>query len=129
MRANYSNDRVGTKFFLDDFGGAVPLPDSALFPAGYSSANGVFSVFIPGAGQYNQGKSGTNEQRQVNLIDNLSVTTGSHQLKFGVDYRWLAPFSSPFSYRQYFAILGSDHVAWRISFGYGCARRFVCPAI
>src|SRR5262249_18322547 len=93
LRANYSNDRVGTKLFLDDFGGAVPLPDSALFPSGYSSTNGVFSVFIPGAGQYNQGKSGTNEQRQFNLIDNLSVITGSHQLKFGVDYRWLAPFS------------------------------------
>ena len=101
VRANYSNDRVGTKFRLDDFGGAEPLPDSALFPSGYSSANGVFSVFIPGAGQYNQGKSGTNEQRQINLSDNLSVITGGHQLKFGVDYRWLAPFSSPFSYRQY----------------------------
>ena len=34
--------------------------------------------------------SATDEQRQVNLIDNLSVTKGSHQLKFGVDYRWLA---------------------------------------
>jgi hypothetical protein len=63
-------------------------------------------LFIPGAGQYNQGKSATSEQRQVNLIDNLSVTTGSHQLKFGVDYRWLAPFSSPFSYRQFVQFSG-----------------------
>src|SRR6266851_3834245 len=101
VRANYSNDRVGTKFALDHFGGAVPLPDSFLFPSRFSSTNGSFSLFIVGAGQYNQGKSATDEQRQVNLVDNLSWTKSSHQLKFGVDYRWLAPFSSPFSYRQF----------------------------
>jgi hypothetical protein len=30
-------------------------------------------------------------QRQINITDNLSVLTGSHQLKFGVDYRRLTP--------------------------------------
>jgi len=29
-KANYSNDRVGTKLILDNFGGAVPLPDSLI---------------------------------------------------------------------------------------------------
>jgi hypothetical protein len=101
VRANYSNHRVGATYALDNFGGAVPLPDSLLFPTGYSSTNSAFFFYIVGAGQYNQGKVGTNEQRQVNLVDNLSVTQGGHQMKFGVDYRWLAPFSSPFSYRQY----------------------------
>src|SRR5262249_41293838 len=100
FRANYSNQRVDNRFDLDSFGGAAPLSDSALFPAGYSSANSVFAFFIPGIGQYNQGKSFTTEQRQVNLVDNLSLTRSRHQLKFGVDYRWLAPFSSPYSYRQ-----------------------------
>jgi hypothetical protein len=106
VRMNYSNHRVGTRFFLDDFGGAVPLSDSMLFSTGFSSENGTFGLFIPGAGQYNQGKSGTSEQRQVNLVDNLSVTKGSHQLKFGMDYRWLAPFTSPFSYRQFVQFSG-----------------------
>ena len=101
VRANYSNHRVGTKLALDHFGGAMPLPDSLLFPPGYSSANGGFLLYIAGAGEYDQGKLATDEQRQVNLVDNLSVTKGRHQLKFGVDYRWLSPFSSPFSYRQY----------------------------
>jgi len=101
VRANYSNHRVGTKYALDDFGGAVPLPDSLLFPSGYSSADGIFSLYIPGAGEYAQGIQGTDEQRQVNVVDNLSVTKGNHQTKFGVDYRWLSPFSVPFSYRQY----------------------------
>jgi hypothetical protein len=106
FRANYSNHSVGTKYSLDNFGGAVPLPDSLLFSPGFSSRNGNFSLYIPGAGQYAQGKSATDEQRQVNLVDNLSVTKGSHQMKFGVDYRWLAPFVSPFSYRQYVQFTG-----------------------
>jgi len=106
VRANYSNQRVGTRSALDSFGGGVPLDDSVLFPAGNTSANGVFSLYIPGAGQYNQGVSFTNEQRQVNVIDSLSVTRSRHQLKFGVDYRWLAPFSIPYSYRQYVQFTG-----------------------
>jgi hypothetical protein len=98
VRANYSNQRAGGKNALDNFGGAVPLPDSALFLPGYSSANSIFQFAIVGAGEYVQGKQGTDEQRQVNFIDNLSIIKANHQLKFGVDYRWLAPFSSPFSY-------------------------------
>jgi hypothetical protein len=106
IRANYSNDRVGTKFILDNSGGAVPLPDSLVFPSGYSSANAIFSLTITGAGTYQKGKQATDEQRQVNLIDNLSLIIGGHQLKFGVDYRWLSPFSSPSGYRQQANFLG-----------------------
>jgi len=101
VRANYSNHRLGTEFALDNFGGAVPPPDSLLFPSGFSSANAAFLLLINGAGEYGQGKAATDEQRQINLIDNLSVTQGSHQLKFGIDYRWLAPITSPFAYRQF----------------------------
>ena len=100
IRVNYSNDRVSSKYVLDHFGGAAPLPDSALFPSGFSSANSFFAFLVTGAGDFRQGKFAIDEQRQINFIDNLSVTRGSHQPKFGVDYRWLAPFSSPFSYNQ-----------------------------
>jgi len=106
VRANYSNHRIGIHFVMDDFGGAAPVPDSLLFPSGISSANGTFLFILLGVGQYVQGNQGTTEQRQINLIDNLSVTTGSHQLKFGVDYRWLAPFSSPAAYHQFAAFSG-----------------------
>jgi hypothetical protein len=101
VRANYSNQRVATTSAMDNFGGAVPLPDSALFPPVYSSAIAAFSVNIIGVGQLNQGDFGTGEQRQFNAVDNLSVTEGGHQMKFGVDYRWLAPFSRPYNYRQF----------------------------
>ena len=106
VRVNYSNHRLGIDFVMDDFGGATPLSDSFLFPAGITSDNGTFLFIILGTGQYVQGKQGTTEQRQINLIDNLSITKGSHQLKFGVDYRWLAPFSSPAAYHQFAAFSG-----------------------
>ena len=87
--ANYSNHRIGIRWVMDDFGGAVPPPDSILFPAGASSASSLFGLFIAGVGQYNQGKQGTSEQRQLNFNDNLSLTEGSHQLKVGMDYAGL----------------------------------------
>ena len=43
----------------------------------------VFSFYIPGAGELAQGKSGLDEQRQVNVVNNLSVTRADDQLKFG----------------------------------------------
>ena len=106
IRVNYSNQRLGTRYFLDSFGGAAPLSDSLLFPPGFSSNNAAFLLLINGVGEYGLGKSATDEQRQINLIDNLSLTKGSHQFKFGVDYRWLSPFSTPFSYRQFAEFLG-----------------------
>jgi Carboxypeptidase regulatory-like domain/TonB dependent receptor len=106
LRANYSNHRLGTDYDLDDFGGAAPPSDSLLFPAGSSPTNSAYLFLINGAGEYGEGKAATDEQRQINLIDNLSVTTGNHQLKFGADYRWLSPFSSPFVYRQFVQFSG-----------------------
>jgi len=100
LRANYSNFRTGSSFNLTSFGGAVPLQDSTLFPPGFSSRDGISGISIPGIGTMLQGKSAIDEQRQINLVDNLSVTAGTHQLKFGADYRWLAPFASPISYEQ-----------------------------
>lgn len=106
LRANYSNNRIRTKFVTDNFGGAIPLSDSGLFPAGQSPTDSLLEFFILGAGELARGKQGTNEQRQINVIDNVSVVRGSHQLKFGMDYRWLSPFSSPYTYLQFAEFTG-----------------------
>jgi hypothetical protein len=106
VRANYSNHRVSTKFAVDRFGGAVPIPDSTLFPSGFSSSNSNVELLIDGVGAYSQGLQGTDEQRQVNFIDNLSITHGGHQMKFGLDYRWLSPFSIPNTYNQFVEFAG-----------------------
>jgi len=51
-----------------------------------------------GAATIAQGTTARNEQRQINFLDNLSIVWGAHQLKFGVDYRWLSPISDPLAY-------------------------------
>lgn len=56
--------------------------------------------------EYANGLTGTDEQRQINLVDNFSWTKGSHQLKFGVDYRWQSPFTRPGVYGQFAAFSG-----------------------
>jgi hypothetical protein len=108
---NYSSQQIGTSYALDNFGGAVPLPDSLVFPSGFSKQNAFFGLYIPGAGEYEEGKQATDRQAQVNLVDNLSVSRGSHEMKFGADYRWLSPSVSPFSYRQYLQFSGLGTVA------------------
>jgi hypothetical protein len=103
LRFNYSSQRVATTFAVDDLGGARPIPDSLLFPSGFGSQDSAFLYFIIGVGEYGHGYAGADRQRQVNLLDNVSWTAGHHQLKAGVDYRWLAPSSVPFAYRQFVA--------------------------
>ena len=112
-RANYSNVRGVSSSRLDGFAGATPLPNSLLLPSGFTAGNSNLGLFILGAGTSTSGlgallagKTAGNEQRQVNFIDNLSVVVGSHQLKFGVDYRWLSPIAGNPAYQQSIFFLG-----------------------
>src|ERR1041385_267611 len=58
VRVNYSNHRVAARFAVDNFGGAVALPDSLLFPSGITSADSAYLFLIVGVGQWGQGKGG-----------------------------------------------------------------------
>jgi hypothetical protein len=106
LRLNYSSHRLTTTLDVDSFGGAAPLPDSLLWPAGFSSTDSAFLMLISGVGQYGVGNLGVDRQRQVNVTDTLSVRAGNHHLKVGLDYRWLAPSSIPFVYRQFVQFSG-----------------------
>ena len=66
-----------------------------MFPPGYSSetASSYFSLLVPMAGSPN-GPQEANAQKQLNFIDNFSVTARAHQLKFGADFRHLNPASN-----------------------------------
>ncbi|MGA3264530.1 MAG: TonB-dependent receptor, partial [Terracidiphilus sp.] len=107
-RANLSNVRVGTVYNLDNFGGAVPPSSSVLFPtgSGIDPANASSGWYLYGGGELLVGSNNVEEQRQINLVDNLSATRGAHQLKFGVDYRWLAPFVRPVGYSNFLLFFG-----------------------
>jgi hypothetical protein len=108
FRANYSRNRARDLEVLDSFGGAVPPPASAVFPSGRTAQDSDFVFFLGGSGLfYIVGDNVINNlQRQVSLIDNLSVITGAHQLKFGFDYRRLSPVNVPPDYAQQVLFFG-----------------------
>jgi hypothetical protein len=101
FRFNYTRNTGDSAFVLDSFGGAIVPSDSFLFPAPFSSANAVVepSVFRPFM-SWVQGKNASNLQRQLNIVDNLTVVKGKHDIKVGIDYRRLTPFFSPSSYHS-----------------------------
>jgi hypothetical protein len=98
LNFNWSRARGATRFALDDFGGAVPLHPALLFPPSTSPTDAGFQ-FLLGGGKNTSlmvGKNVDNLQRQFNVVDNLSLVKGSHQLKFGMDWRRLTPvYDSP----------------------------------
>ena len=95
FRANWSRNTGGQITVLDGFHGAVPPPDSAMYPSGYSSKTGEF-LFIPPLpldtdAEVRNGPLDANVEKQFNFIDNFSLTARAHQLKFGADFRHLNP--------------------------------------
>ena len=109
LRFNYSRSRADTLLTLDNFGGAVPPSASLLFPSGQSLSNANYAFlgdFNPFGLIYETGKIASNVQHQQNVADNLSWIKGTHELKFGMDYRRLNP-EERFSTYQQVDIFGS----------------------
>jgi Carboxypeptidase regulatory-like domain/TonB dependent receptor/TonB-dependent Receptor Plug Domain len=98
LRFNYSRQTASGPNRLDNLGGATPPPASALMPAG-TSVNDSLADFNAGfignpfgadhLQSLSLGLTGKNEVAQWNVLDDLAVAKGRHQLKFGVDYRRL----------------------------------------
>jgi hypothetical protein len=100
LRINYSRLKADVACHLDDFGGAVPLTASQLnFPTSFSAKDALLEAEIIDPFELLLvGHNGGSLQRQINIVDNLSVQKQAHSLKFGIDYRRLAPTFDPRSY-------------------------------
>jgi carboxypeptidase family protein/TonB-dependent receptor-like protein len=90
LRGNYSLQNSSLESSLDTLGGAVPPSLSVLAPNVPNAASSevgflLFDLF-PG-GFYQTGPVARNRSTQLNFADDLAVTRGAHQLKFGADYR------------------------------------------
>jgi len=106
LRLHYSRADGGGSSAPDKTGGAVPPPDSLLFPAPFASLDR--SLFqLNGVGPpFHVGRGSDNLQRQGNLVSNTSILRGAHEVRLGVDYRYLAPHVGPPDYRQRIAFAG-----------------------
>lgn len=100
LLVNWSRNKAGIVLEIDDFMGAVPVPESLLFPSFAPKENSFFAFSLSGprATSFAVGRNADNKQRQINVVDNLSATQDAHQLKFGFDFRRLTPVFAPAKY-------------------------------
>jgi hypothetical protein len=102
LKINYSRSQTKLSYYMDDFGGAVVPPASSLYPSFATRDQGYIYIQVDGAGDntLSDGLFVDNKQTQFQIVDTLSWNVGAHALKFGVDYRRLAPESNSGSYRR-----------------------------
>ena len=88
LRGSFSRVAAGSNSTLDDFGGAVVPSEALIFSSPFASpANtNVAYSFLNKTG-FSIGPSAKNLQRQINLVDSVSATVGSHSLKM-LESRW-----------------------------------------
>jgi hypothetical protein len=86
FRANYSTQKGVSADYLDSFGGAVPPPLDLLL-GNLSSQNSFASFGIIGVSTYETGPTNRNATAQTNFVDDFSLSVGTHQMKYGMDYR------------------------------------------
>lgn len=93
LRVNYSRSRASQFYRQTEFGGAKLLPEGFLLPD--FAAVETSLLYLPiGAGDAQGLSPGTfsdNSQNQINIVDTIGWNSGSHSMKFGVDYRRMAP--------------------------------------
>jgi len=102
FRFNYRSTDASSSSRLDSFGGAVPLA-TLPFPSPFTARDAAFQFSVSALGNNGNlfaGAGGHNQQRQLNVLDSVSIQKGSHNLKFGVDYRRLSPRSDSVPYVQ-----------------------------
>ncbi len=89
LRLNYSRTSTSGFSEMDNYGGAVPLTNSLVFPKGVTGDTGSFNLSILGYAGYSYGGHTSNDQGQVNVVDSLTRVSGNHSFKAGADYREL----------------------------------------
>ncbi|WP_321472687.1 carboxypeptidase-like regulatory domain-containing protein [uncultured Paludibaculum sp.] len=110
LRANFTTSKFSSSGVMDSFGGAIPLKSAVVFPSGVDTTNGSFSLSVLGLSSYTFGARGGNDQKQINVVDGLSITAGSHSYKAGFDYRrsTVTNHNVPYSVNATFNGLGPD---------------------
>lgn len=97
FRANWSRYLNGRKasYLTDSYGAVVPT-ESELLPSPLEPVPSSAFVFFPDILE-NVGifRSSQSLQRQLNFLDTLGWSSGTHQVKIGIDYRALRSSTGP----------------------------------
>jgi Carboxypeptidase regulatory-like domain len=117
FRLNYTSNEVIDRTVIDAFGGAVPINLAQLSGLSVGSGVGVALAYSGYFFRLNQQQS-SGSQRQWNFLDTMSVPFGRHQLKFGVDYRRLAPGAISYTPSLFYYYLSENAVETNSSFNF-----------
>jgi Carboxypeptidase regulatory-like domain/TonB dependent receptor len=112
-RFNYGSVSSDSFYTLDNFEGATPPPDSVLYPSFVIPQDAAFQFTgdtNPNGLSFYVGRLGDNWERQINVTDNLSWTAGTHEMKFGLDYRWIESKNGFYAYMSQAVFLSLANV-------------------
>ena len=109
LRLNYSSNETTNSAAIDAFGGSTPVDLQQLTGLPPGSQPLVF-LYLGGNAIILEQYRNIGSQRQWNLVDTINYSLGRHQLKFGVDFRRLAPFGVPSSPQAQFLYLSEPAV-------------------
>jgi len=108
VRFNYSHNVGAYTTSMDNFGGAMPIPDAVLFPSFTNRVTGSAGILPVGLRGFAVGNLANNRQTQWNLVDNFSFSRAQHQYKMGFDYRRLTPEVLAPLYQQFGVFVGLE---------------------
>jgi outer membrane receptor protein involved in Fe transport len=100
FRMNYSLMTASKNFSIDELGGAVIPSDAVFFPPSVSHQDSMYGFSLGNGSSFFVGRDVDNVQRQINLVDNLSILKGGHNVRVGIDYRRLLPVYGQRRYNQ-----------------------------
>jgi hypothetical protein len=110
VRVNWTRNEVRRISDLDTFGGAVIPNVTDIFAPGRDPSNSQFQFRALNDYYFEWGQFGANTQRQFNVVGSVGWSVGTHQLKFGLDYRRTMPLLGGKGTQAY-EFLSSDTVA------------------
>lgn len=93
FRFNWSRAQASQTYVQDTFGGAKILPIESLIPSFADRKTSLYYLSIGGNDEntISPGAFSHNTQNQINIIETATWNLRGHSLKFGGDYRRLAP--------------------------------------
>jgi hypothetical protein len=90
-RFNWSTMEAATSQSVDGFGGARPVDASLLYPSFTNRNESAFFFQMTQGVGFVDGNISRNRQTQFNWIESLVWSRGRHQIKTGLDIRWMLP--------------------------------------
>ncbi len=103
LRINVTSNTAERTYTVDDYAGAAPPPNASLYPAFAAPETTELAISLKGFSGPSLlvGRAGRNVNRQINVVNTVSLAAGAHQIRAGVDYRRLLPTYDYAPYAQY----------------------------